>query len=183
MPGFNIAGSGGTVDAKTDIYRSYRWKISNLPFVDRDRWGFVIDCNLPSMDFEILKIQGMSLEYKIPSKPTFNNVEITFYDLGGLQREIETWMDKIWNPSNGLFDGKSPTDIKKNIKLDLLDNTGSSAKTYEIQGAWPKRISHSKLSMSDESLKSLIVEFVYDFYTVTDSTSSQTNEAPSSFNF
>ena len=168
MPGFNINGSGGTVDAKTDIYRSYRWKIANLPFIDRDKWGFVLDCTLPAVDFDILAIQGMSLEYKIPQKPTFANIDITFYDLGFLQKEFETWVDKIWNPTKGLYDGKAPTDIKQNIKLDLLDNTGATAKKFELHGAWPKRLTHSKLSMSDDSLKTLVVEFVYDFYTIED---------------
>jgi hypothetical protein len=124
------------------------------------------------MDFDVLQIQGMSLEYKIPQKPTFPNMDITFYDLGLLQKEIETWMDKIWNPTNGLFNGQSPTGIKRNIKLCLRDNKGDQHRIYEIHGAWPKRISHSKLSMSDDSLKTLIVEFVYDFYTVEDNRTS-----------
>ena len=174
MPGFIINGTGNdrTVDAKKDIYRSYRWNIRDMPFLNRERWGLILDCTLPSIDFDVLLVQGQSLEYKIPQKPTFPNADITFYDLGLLQKEFETWIDKIWNPTKGLFDGKAPTEIKKVIKLDLLDNGGSAIKNFELHGAWPKRLTHSKLSMSDESLKTLVVEFVYDFYIVKDGNNS-----------
>jgi hypothetical protein len=173
MPGFEICNSGDGPSAKEDIYRSYRWKLAGIigagVSLQRKHQDLVLDCTLPSMDFDILTVQGMSLEYKIPKKPTFNNVDITFYDFGGLQTEFETWMSKIWSPSKGLFEGKAPTEIKAVIKVDLLDNAGKGTRNYELHGAWPKRLSHSKLSMSDDSLKTLVVEFVYDFYTVKDS--------------
>ena len=147
MPGFNIGGSGegqyGGPDATRDPYRSYRWRISHLPdFIKSDDWWFAVDCTLPSMEFKELAVQGMSLEYKIPQMPTFPNVDITFYDFGGLQAGFEKWTDRIWNPKKGLFDGKAPTKVKFDIKIDLLDNMGVESKTFTLHGAWPKRITH-----------------------------------------
>lgn len=168
MPGFNISGTGGTVDAKKDVYRSYRWRIKNIISeivkITEEDTQFVLDVSVPTMDFDVLKVQGMSLEYKIPQKPTFNNVDITFYDVYGLQTKFEKWMKKIWNPANGLFDGETPKDLKGVVVIELLDHEGSETRTYSLRGAWPKRISHSKLSMSDDTLKTIVVEFVYDFY-------------------
>jgi len=100
----------------------------------------------------------------MPKKPVFQNIDMTFYDFGSLQLEFEQWIDMIWNPEKGLYNGGDTTGIKKTIKLEMLDNAGASAKKISIYGAWPKRMSHSKLSMSDENLKTLIVEFVYDYY-------------------
>jgi hypothetical protein len=173
MPGFIINSTGGEdrngPDPKVDVYRSYRWKISQITGGGQDFSKFLsmaMDVTVPSIDFDILQVQGMSLEYKIPKKPTFNNVDITFYDMSGLQTVFEKWTDKIWSPDTGLFQGSAPTDVKGTIVMQLLDNFGKPDRTYTLYGAWPKRISHSKLSMTDESLKTLIVEFVYDFYSV-----------------
>jgi len=180
MPGFNICGTGGSdtaVDVNSDIYRSYRWKISGLP-VNRKNWGLVLDCTLPSIDFDILTVQGMSLEYKIPKKPSFPNIDMTFYDFGSLQNDFEEWTDKIWNPEKGLFDGGNTTDIKKTLKVEMLDHLGDATKTFEIYGAWPKKMSHSKLNMADESLKTLVVEFVYDYYTIVDPSSASNSSTP-----
>ena len=169
MPGFNIGGTPqDAVDAKTDVYRSYRWKILNLPNINRECWGFVLDCTLPAIDFDVLAVQGMSLDYKVPQKPNFPNADVTFYDFGTLQSEFEKWIAKIWDPYAGLYAGKAPSDIKGMIKLASLNNAGREQKIYTLHGAWPKRMSHSKLSMSDNSLKTLVVEFVYDFYVIED---------------
>lgn len=169
MPGFLINGTGGenAPGAKNDINRSYRWKINNLPPISRDYYNLVVDCTLPSIDFDVLTIQGMSLEYKIPKKPVFANMDMTFYDFGSLQDEFEAWIDYIWSPDKGLFDGGNTTNIKHTIKVDLLDNAGEPIRKYEIYGAWPKKLSSSKLSMTDENLKTVIVEFVYDYYYIT----------------
>lgn len=173
MPGFNINGTGGTVDAKIDIYRTYRYRINNIVgggvTFERSQYNTVLDVTLPTFDFEVLQIPGMSLDYKVPKKPIFNNVDITFYDIYGLQEKFEEWTDKIWNPVNGLFDGEPTDNLKGTVEIAVLDANGEKKgdhRIYVLQGAWPKRMSHSKLSMADESLKTLIVEFSLDFYTI-----------------
>lgn len=167
MPGFNICGSGGEVSATTEVYRSYRWDLHQLagPIAfDRQELSMALDFSVPSIDFEVLKIQGMSLEYKVPQKPIFNNIDITFYDIYGIQSKFEQWTDKIWNPLDGLYEGQAPTNIKGKIELFLLNYDGTQGRQYKLYGAWPKRISHSKLSMSDDTIKTLVVEFVFDYY-------------------
>jgi len=172
MPGFNINGSGGgisSVDSKKDVYRSYRWRLVNISGginIQAKDLNTALDVTMPQMDFEILLVPGMSMDYKIPKKPIFNNVDVTFYDTSGLQEKFEKWADKIWNPRDGLFEGKAPTNIKAEIKLELLDNNDAATRKITLQGAWPKRISHSKLDMAAGTIKTVIVEFAYDYYCV-----------------
>lgn len=169
MPGFNICGTGGGPESKLDILRTYRWEVSidDAPVsIKRKYQDLVLDATVPEIDFDILLVQGMSLEYKIPQKPKFNNVDITFYDIFGLQIAFETWTDKIWNPQQGLFEGKAPTKLKGSATIKLLNYEGTMERGYKLHGVWPKRISHSKLDMSSDSLKTIVVEFVYDFYEI-----------------
>lgn len=168
MPGFNINGTGGEVISTTDIHRSYRWQLDSILgagiTISRDQLRVAVELTPPSLDFSVLQIQGMSLEYKIPQKPVFSNIDITFYDFIGLTSAFEEWMKKIWNHTKGLFEGKAPTNLKGDISFSLLDNAGKEIETFEMFGVWPKKMSHSKLSMTDDSLKTLIIEFVYDYY-------------------
>lgn len=165
MPGFNICDSGSGPDSKRDVFRDYRWKaLVQGPNVDVTHKDLILDATIPEINFDVLLIQGMSLEYKIPQKPKFNNVSITFYDTGGLQQGFEKWTDMIWNPERGLFDGKAPTNLKGSALIELLDHMGASKRRYKLFGIWPKRISHSKLNMSSDTLKTLVVEFAYDYY-------------------
>lgn len=171
MPGFNIGGSGGDVDAKRDILRSYRWKV-NIKKINRKYLDLALEADPPDYDFEVLEVEGLSLKYKIPRHPKFGNISLTFYDVDGLQQEFENWMDKMWNPIKGLYDGGNTGGIKDDISVELLDSNGDKLRSYTLQGAFPKRLSHSKLNMADNSLKTLVVEFAYDYYTMSRTASS-----------
>ena len=170
MPGFNINGSGGHVDAKLDIYRNYRWQIFiHNPYVNSTniRWPEVpvLDVTIPSISFEVLSVLGLSMDYQIPKKAVFSPIEVTFYDYKGLQEIFEEWVKNIWTPSGGLFNGEMASmGIKGIITISLLDHNGKEERKYTVYGAWPKRITHSKLDMAADTLKTLSVEFVYDYY-------------------
>jgi hypothetical protein len=167
MPGFLIGGKGNGVNAKVDVLRNYRWKIEYLKgpvTMSPEQLDMVLDANIPEMDFETMKMQGQSLDYKIPQKPVFPSMSISFYDMGGLQNFFEQWQDKMWNPVNGLYDGKAPTAIKGECQLELLNNIGVPMRQYRIIGMYPKKVTHSKLDMSNDSLKNIVAEFEYDYY-------------------
>jgi hypothetical protein len=171
MPGFNIGGSGGTVNGKMEVHRSYRWALSYISGpnggLDRELSNVAVELTLPSLDFDILSIQGMNLEYKIPKKPIFSNIDIVFYDTVGLATYFDKWQRKIWNHTNGMFEGNT-TDVGKDLRgtlnFSILDNMGGVLEFFAIHNAWPKKVSHSRLSMRDDTLKTISVEFVYDYF-------------------
>ena len=166
MPGFNINGTGGDPNSKREVLRNYRWSIdiTGPVILDRAYRELILDATIPSIEFEELLVEGMSLEYKIPKKPKFANIDVTFYDIGGLQKGFEDWVKKVWNPTQGLFEGEAPSNLKGTITLSLLDRNGNANREYKVYGAYPRRISHSKADMANDSLKTLIVEFSCDYY-------------------
>lgn len=171
MPGFNINGSGNGPDGKMEVHRSYRWKLLYIKgggsHISEKLRDIAVELTLPSMDFDILSIQGMSLEYKIPKKPVFSNIDITFYDIVGLTSYFDKWQRKIWDQSKGLFEGKTTNvgqDLRGELGFELIDHEGKTLESFTLFHAWPKKVSHSKLSMKDDSLKTVSVEFVYDYF-------------------
>lgn len=170
MPGFKICGGGEGPDAKgKDPLRTYRWKLDSIEGGASlgDYLDIAAELDIPSKEFEILNVEGASMDYKVPKKVKFNDISVGFYDYKGLQPKIEEWMDKIWSYETGLFEGQAPTDIKGTIKFSLLDASGNPEQQFELVGAFPRKISHTKLSMRDENIKLITVEFCYDYYKLT----------------
>ena len=165
MPGFNI-GSTTASDALTpsglmEPLRAYRWRLESI-----DYWATagdlvtVAELDVPSFEFEEQVILGMSAEYKFAKRPKFNDIEIQFYDDGKLQMVLENWMNEIWNPDEGLT-GRT---YKSPMSFSELDNAGKQIALFTLNEAWPKSLSHSRLSYSDNNLKRLNVKFSYQSY-------------------
>lgn len=170
MPGFNIGGNdnGGAPDAKREPLRAYRWFLQtiNAPGVSNGSGSgtsplsAAAELDIPTFEFEELTVLGMSAEYKFAKRPKFNDIEIQFYDVIGLQDLFEGWMGKIWTPETGFTGDK----YKGSLYFQLLDNQGSPLATFSIYQAWPKSLSHTRLSYSDNNLKRLNVKFSYHSY-------------------
>jgi len=123
------------------------------------------ELTLPTRAFEQLEVMGLSQKYKFAKSVTFDDVVVTFYDLYGLQKLVEDSMDKIWNLNEGL-----QTEYKDRAIFVLLDGEGIPAAKFTMENAWPKKQTHSQLSMSSNDFKLLTVTFAYDWYTFKEST-------------
>ena len=172
MPGFRISQKelpDRAIDHKAEFLRQHRWLISDLGFPDSlsgDRAGknrlalYAKSIELPAVDFEELNIKGLSLDYKIAKKAKFDAVTIKLYDIYGLHKIFDEWQEKIWTPSEGI---KPADEYKGEAVFNLLDGDGNNLRKYRLKGAYPKRVYHDPLSMSDSEIKLLSVTYSFDW--------------------
>jgi hypothetical protein len=168
MPGFKITGKEISdplmPPGNIEPLRAYRWALESMgAYLTTTQLAVVAELDVPSFEFEEQIVLGMSAEYKFAKRPKFGDIEIQFYDDGNLQQAFEEWMAKIWTPEKGLTGDA----YKTMIKFSELDNTGNAVGTFVLYEAWPKTMSHTKLSYSDNNLKRLNVKFSYHFYKYT----------------
>jgi hypothetical protein len=165
MPGFIIGKGGGenVPRGNMEVHRSYRWALRSInmgtSFRVNSANNTIVEIDLPKLMIEELKVAGINNEYKFAKKVTFGDVSMQFYDFEGLYEELEKLVLKVYDLEEGI-----KTDYKGTIELDQLDNDGKKTNTWKFIGAWPKELSHSKLSYKDDSLKLIDMTFSYDYY-------------------
>ena len=167
MPGFIIGNGGGgglNPNGKMEVHRSYRWvlrsiNIGGANFQVNAQNNTIVEIDLPKVSFEELKVPGIANEYKFAKKITFGDISMQFYDFEGLYDELEALILEVYTLEDGIT-----TNYKGTIEIDQIDNSDGVTDTWKFIGAWPKEISHSKLSYKDESLKLIDMTFSYDYY-------------------
>ena len=180
MPGFAIGDNILPVfaqdpSATVDPLRSYRWRIATITqpggqAIYTSSEVIPVELTLPSKSFEQLEISGVSQKYKFAKSVSFDDVTVTLYDLVGLQKKFEDWMDKVWTKDAGL-----QTDYKGTAEFHLIDGQGGEKPlvSFKLINTWPKKLNHSQLSMSTNEFKLLTITFAYDWYEFTSNAKSQ----------
>ncbi len=181
MPGFKI--TGGTAEATesaqstAEFHRSHRWSIVSIGFPsavagqtgsrDESPRLFAKSLKLPVLQFDEELVLGGSSYYTFAKAAAWQSAEVTFYDVFGLFNLLAQWQQLIWSPANGL----NVADIYKgNPQFDLLDGAGTAVLSFKMTGAWPKAISHGEMSYTSSEIKSVTLNYAYDFAEISPAT-------------
>jgi phage tail-like protein len=75
--------------------------------------------------------------------------------------EFERWANKVWNFGSGLGSEVSLKDYRKDIRIELRDETGKVLIAFQVYRCWPSEyVALSKLDVDDNALamESLVLE-------------------------
>lgn len=182
MPGFRIAGLGGTPDFPvvsgigTEYYYKYSWVIESL-FVNQDRPARISaadpeihlkDATLPTFTVNKETVMGGSLEYKFAKSVSYDDVKVTWYDTVGMLDVMREWRDLVWNPQDGLSAGRQYK--HRSTITHFLPHTSTSGalasngtRQHILINSWPSIIRHGELTYTDSDVKLVEVTITYDW--------------------
>lgn len=127
----------------------------------------------PTMTFNEQEVQHVIETVYLPTKPKWNPINITVYDLKG-DDYLYQWMKTFYNPEEGFvnpctentaFVVNRPTGIgspKKIGVLRLLDGHGNLLEAWELQGCWPLEINWGNLDFNSDETLDIEFQLRYD---------------------
>ncbi len=118
---------------------------------------FSKSCNRPSTNHDVITIHNGQDEIYRPGKVRWNPLDFTFYEAMGpgntnLAAELiyDWWANNVYDLSKSRQ--RSPRVIYKNAYLSLLDGGGTSIWMYQIEEAWPTKVTPSDLSAESNDI-------------------------------
>ena len=84
--------------------------------------------------------------------------------------------EEVWSISDGI-----KSDYKGTAQFELLGGSDTAEARVTLSNAWPKKISHSRLTMSSNEFKLITVLFAYDWYRYEDLSKGGGGVAPALF--
>lgn len=157
MPGFNV--SKITLGDVKDVHRAHRWIITKVVGKSLNNMLFYAkELTPPSVGFEEELVLGASVDYKFPKKATFDDVTMTFYDVHGLFAQLEALRASVWSPEGGL---QTATNYMGETEFSKTDGSGSVVGTWTLYNSYIKQLSHSQLSYTDTSIKTVTATLSY----------------------
>ncbi len=169
MPGFNIQGTGGELNALYEVGRAHRWRVSIIggaPTIDRDVTLAALSVTRPSPEFEKITIHHKQNEVHLPGKSKWGPMDIVFYELITEQLSALTaqeifsyWARQVIDlDNNQLVLGQ----FKRIINIDQIQGEGAGVTSWQCYGAWPMKVEPSELNYSSSELSTIKVTFSID---------------------
>lgn len=170
MPGFRIDTNPSdfkSLKFDKDVKRAHRWRILKFgsirgePILTADNLLFAKSVTMPTFSFEEKEVLGGSISYKFATKPQFSDLEISFYDLEGLEPKIRKWYSLVWTKEKGIG---MPNDYKDEVIIYLTDGKGNVVDDpWVFKNAWPKTINHGALTYDSSDFKLITITVSYDW--------------------
>ena len=162
MPGFTVNDGDGPSNT-IETLRSHRWRVTNLGPVNRNDIVYAKEVAMPESKFDILEVLGTYLYYKYAKSLRWDDVVISFYDTRGLMQDLYNWKDLVADNVSGLKSHAPSGGYKQSVTIELLSGSGAAIYEATLENAWPKSISHSKLTMTSSDIKQVNVTLAYDY--------------------
>lgn len=170
MPGFNINGQGAATNPQpwVETARAHRWEV----IIDHAQWGnevaaYAYSVGRPSLEFDKIIMHHRQNEIVLPGKYRWGSIDLKIYerfDNGGQDMGasiLREWWSKV--VANAAAHSLNlPADLKKNVRIRLLDGHGSAVWTYALSGAFPLKVTGSELDYSNTELATVAVTLVFD---------------------
>lgn len=134
-------------------------------------------CNAPALTFGDTTVNRMNEQYKFAGKPTWNDINCTFYDFIrnsssnelGAGDILYNWASMVYNPLTGQMGYK--TQYATSATLAQLDPAGNIIRAWNMFGIYPSNITWGEgLDYGSTDICEVSAVFKYDLaIKVTDS--------------
>ena len=115
----------------------------------------------PSLKFKEVSAQHLHEEVFYPSKPDWQNVSVTLYDLKMGQHPVFKWLKIYYNPKEGTLKEPNATTgstgrpnkfILPSVRLEMYDGTGEIVETWVYEDVWPNSVNFQELEMGNSDV-------------------------------
>ena len=164
MPGFNIGNVVANKDSPStteNVLTNYRWFIRKLGPVSLEVLRFAKELTLPTVNIEPQEVLGGTIHYKYARMVKFEDASVILYDDGNIFDQLNAWYQQVYTSKAGIQQHNA---YKQECEFVLINGAGNEVESITLKGAWPKRITHGKLSYSDNNLKVMEVTISYDYF-------------------
>jgi hypothetical protein len=161
MPGFKINNTGDGPDAKTETYRTHRFKLETFfgKPGDKPPFDMLKEVDLPDRLIEELQVKTPGGTYKFGKQLGYTDLKLTFYVPKDLLFKLEEILTKVGDNINGIGD------------FDKYVGTITIIMQYQDQdfkltfvNSWISNISYGQLSYGSSELKSITVTVKFSWY-------------------
>ena len=143
-------------------------------------------CSVPKISFGEVNINRMNEQYKFAGKPTWDNINCTFYDFirnsGSSNNELSAgdilynWSCMIYNPLTGQMGYK--TQYATSATLAQTDPAGNIIRAWNLFGIFPSEITFgTELTYEDSQCSEISATFKYDLAIKVQDSKSSTESA------
>ncbi len=165
MPGFKINGEGEGPDSKVKTLRVHRFALKTFMGKPGDKKPFdmVKDIDIPERIIEELQIKTPGATYKFGKQASYSDLKIVFYVPSLLIDDVESLLDKVHTPEEGIGDFDK---YVNEVSVDLNDDKGSLINSYKFKNAWISSITKSQLTYGSSEIFALTTTVKFSWYEV-----------------
>lgn len=143
--------------------RKYRWTFRLTPYCTRRPIpeAFVKVANRPNLSIEATEINYLHGKMFIPGKATWEEMTVTYYDLGNTQGigDLYSWLTSVYNftdpvglrQSSYKGDSTAAGGYAASAALTLYDGCGTAMEQWNLDGVIPQSINFGELDYSDSA--------------------------------
>lgn len=125
---------------------------------------FVKLASRPSIDIEEVEINHLNAKFWIPGKGTWNEITVTYYDVGNVEE-----MRSLWNWLATVYNFADPVKLTQAEKrdwgatgvLNMYDGCGILIEQWQLQSMWPKSINWGDLDYESSDLSTIELTLRY----------------------
>jgi hypothetical protein len=164
MPPPYYKNNGGIMAAT--MFTPFEPKTNNrfILYIDGIESYLINTTSLPSIENGEIKIEYINVDFKVKSKSTWSNIDITMYDpidpTGAAM--VHDWLDIHHKSDNGV-DGYAFDEYKKDIDLKYLDPKGQEFQGWKIYGAFMTSANWGSMDWAGGDSVSIDVSLAYDY--------------------
>lgn len=166
MPGFMIGGRGvsGAPTNIGEFRRKHRWRFQTAGnTVTQEDFIWLKSAARPSFKFEPAEVHHDQEVTYYAGKQTWDTIPLQFYDNNDprdISSTVYQWLNTVSNIDTAV--AQLPSAYKKDVELELIDNTGEAEESWTLFGAFPLEINWEALDYTSSEIQLVSVTLRYD---------------------
>ena len=148
--------------------RKFRWKFIVDSPAGEIKMDYVKVAARPSLSIEETEINFLNAKMFIPGKATWETITVTYYDIGGKNVNLWSWLASVYDfTKDGDKMSSTPKGYAGQGTLTLLDGFGGDVEEWQLDNMWPSAANFGDLdySSSEECTVELTLRYSKVRYT------------------
>lgn len=159
--------------------KKHRWMFATEEDLDEVGQFPIVPCSKgarPRLQFKETEVAHLTETFYFPTKPEWQTIEITFYDLRKNINNVYRWLSRLYQPKNGVFKpiinsleftdnlgiSTSARPFKRTGLLELYSGCGEILESWTLENCYPQTIDFGDLDMASSDLVYIDVTLRYD---------------------
>lgn len=163
-------GMGRLVSETTIFKRKFRWKltideIAGITTEDGIDALVPFKSARPDVEFKDIEVQHVIEDVFLPGKPNWKPLNLTLYDTCkpyAYNHPVWNWILQVYDPKNAKYFAIMDYNVKKDVRLSLLDGCGKILESWVFENAYPSQVNFQDLDMTSSEVVTCDLTLKYD---------------------